>query len=378
MRWPSSRRSFPARHACGGGSRRPTSSRIQPGSSSSPASWPAGWPRSARRPPVPLFSTALSRWMDGPELDAGVLVRQRAPAGPVRRRGRGAGRRRLRHVHRDLPAPDAGGGGRGHPRGHRQRQAAGDQRHAAPQSSGAAQLLRCWPGCRARGGGGLGRGAGRRAAGGPAHVRVPASAVLAQGRRRSARPAATAREPRPRRGSGPRWRAATCRTWPQALAVDGRHPFGEVLPALAAWRRAGAGPVGDRELAVPDHWAPVTEPDPVGAGRHLAGRDPGRAGQRSWRPAACGRWPPPGPRSSSLEAAAEPTTGRRSPAQIGHGAAAGRRRGHGVAGVAGVLSLLALDEAPVPGHPAVPAGLAARWRWSRPWATPGSTRRCGC
>ena len=108
-------------------------------------------------------------------------------------------------------------------------------------------------------------------------------------------------------------------------------------------------------------WAPVPEPAPGRANRHLAARRRGRAGRE--RPAAeeCARaLAAHGARLLVVEAVADEPDRALLAARIGQAVAGadGVAGTDGVARVRGVLSLLALDEASVAGCPAVPAGLA--------------------
>ena len=99
-----------------------------------------------------------------------VLVRQPARPGGVRPRGPGPGGIRARGVRRGLPAPGADS------RDHRP----GGHRHAAPGRRRPGPVPgRAGRRARPRRPRGLGRGAYRRAAGRPAHLRLPAPPVLA-------------------------------------------------------------------------------------------------------------------------------------------------------------------------------------------------------
>ncbi|HEY2264265.1 MAG TPA: type I polyketide synthase, partial [Streptosporangiaceae bacterium] len=134
-----------------------------------------------------------------------------------------------------------------------------------------------------------------------------------------------------------------------ALAVGEHARLDQVLPALASWRqrqrqelvtggwryRAGWVPLPDRDGArLSGTWLVVVPADPAGdladgCVRLLASRG-----------------------AQVVVLAAGAGTGRRALAAGIGGVAAGP------GGVCGVLSLLALDETPAPGHPVVPAGLA--------------------
>ncbi len=161
------------------------------------------------------------------------------------------------------------------------------------------------------------------------------------------------------------------------LAVDGQRPFSEVLPALASWRRREQfqSAVADWRYRV--SWAPVSVPGTARlAGRWLLvvpgggvvqdgeGR-PGVTGALAARVAEAlashgatvvvvtGGWgqAPQQPDRAVLarlltQAVADGETVRDADPATGGGL------------VAGVVSLLALDEAPLPGFAAVPGGLA--------------------
>jgi acyl transferase domain-containing protein/NADP-dependent 3-hydroxy acid dehydrogenase YdfG len=135
-----------------------------------------------------------------------------------------------------------------------------------------------------------------------------------------------------------------------ALAVDGQRPFGEVLPELAAWRRR------ERDRSVTGGWryrvgwVPVPDPDPVPLGGTWLLVVPAGAGAdvAGWCARALGDG---GARVVTVTAGAADRAGL---AEL---------IGRALAGAedvpAGVVSLLALEEAPLPGYPVVPAGLAA-------------------
>ena len=129
-------------------------------------------------------------------------------------------------------------------------------------------------------------------------------------------------------------------------AGGGRRPAGPGAAGAGRVAAAGAGP-SDRGWRYQVAWAAGAEPA-GGAGRDVAGGDAGRTGGagRAVRAGADrrrrrGRW-------SSRPAGA---TDRAALAdRIGRGLPASRWPG--------CVSLLALDETPLPGYPAVPAGLA--------------------
>ncbi|HEY2269997.1 MAG TPA: SDR family NAD(P)-dependent oxidoreductase, partial [Streptosporangiaceae bacterium] len=128
--------------------------------------------------------------------------------------------------------------------------------------------------------------------------------------------------------------------------VDGDRPFRELLPQLAAWRRR------DRDRSVTDGWryriawAPVPIPDRAAlSGPWLLVSPAGQAGELA---GSCVR---------ALESrGAQVTVLVVEPGELDRDVLAARLRE--APGACGVLSLLALDETPLPGHPGVPAGLA--------------------
>ncbi|HEX4063909.1 MAG TPA: beta-ketoacyl synthase N-terminal-like domain-containing protein, partial [Streptosporangiaceae bacterium] len=138
------------------------------------------------------------------------------------------------------------------------------------------------------------------------------------------------------------------------LAVDGQRPFCEVLPALASWRRREL----DRSVAVGWRyrvsWVPVADPGTVRLdGTWLLVTPGGQAGELAGQCAATLQ----ARGAEVVTVQAGPGAGRAElAAQIGE-AVAGLVEGDGGA-VAGVVSLLALEEAPVAGWPVVAGGLA--------------------
>ncbi|GAB1818696.1 type I polyketide synthase [Herbidospora sp. RD11066] len=133
-----------------------------------------------------------------------------------------------------------------------------------------------------------------------------------------------------------------------ALDVDAQRPFSEVVPLLASWRRRDreASAVADWRYRV--SWEPIADPEPVAlTGTWLVVT--GAAG--------LGR----------ADACVRALTGRGATViQVVAGAGDVDREslgallgGHRSTAFSGVLSLLALEEAPLPGHPSVPSGLAA-------------------
>ena len=143
-------------------------------------------------------------------------------------------------------------------------------------------------------------------------------------------------------------------TLADTLAVDGTSPFGEVLPALWSWRqreRQGAVTAGRRYRI---SWEPVADPEPARlSGTWLVVGDAavdGRAADYLSMLSARG---------------AEPVLVELAPDRLDRAALAARIvesltgcRAPGSAPVAGVLSLLALNETPQQEFPVVPAGLA--------------------
>ena len=128
-----------------------------------------------------------------------------------------------------------------------------------------------------------------------------------------------------------------------ALAVPDQQRLGEVLPALAAWRRR------ERDRSVTEGWryrvawVPVTEPGTAMlSGTWLVVVPAGQAGDLA-------EWCVQALESSGARAVA--VAGDLDREVLAAGVS-------GVSEVSGVLSLLALDEAPLPAHPVVSAGLA--------------------
>jgi acyl transferase domain-containing protein/acyl carrier protein len=127
------------------------------------------------------------------------------------------------------------------------------------------------------------------------------------------------------------------------LSVDGQRPFREVLPALASWRRAERDKSAVADWRYQVTWVPVAEPGST---------------------ALVGRWllvVPDNPATSdpgdlAVACAAAMTARGARVAVVAASAVSGRDLATEAAD--GVVSLLALDESPLPGFPAVPAGLA--------------------
>ncbi|MFD7432917.1 SDR family NAD(P)-dependent oxidoreductase, partial [Streptomyces sp. NPDC059818] len=140
------------------------------------------------------------------------------------------------------------------------------------------------------------------------------------------------------------------------LAIEDQRYLGEVLPALASWRRREQ----DRSLTANwryrASWAPVAEPDPqVLSGTWLLVSPAGLGDDDVARRCAAAL----AARGAEV-VVAETRAG--SVDRAGLAAVLGaalESAGAEPAGVSGVLSLLALDETPLPDHPVVAAGLAA-------------------
>ncbi|MFE2522356.1 type I polyketide synthase, partial [Streptomyces mirabilis] len=129
-----------------------------------------------------------------------------------------------------------------------------------------------------------------------------------------------------------------------ALAIDGTRPFSEILPALAAWRRLEQDRAVTAGWRYRASWAPVAEPD----ARVLSG---------TWLVAV-----PAGPAAVDLRHACVAALEARGASAVVVEVGSVERAGLAAlisTDVSGVLSLLALDEAPLPGHPSVTGGLAA-------------------
>ena len=133
-------------------------------------------------------------------------------------------------------------------------------------------------------------------------------------------------------------------TLTDALAVDGRAPFGEVLPALAAWRRREQDRSVTAGWRYREAWVPVPTGPSALSGRWLVVAPDGPIGRELARECAqvmtaAG--------AEVIRAELPVTADRAHVAQILAGG-----------DLAGVLSLLAVAAEPVPGCPAVSAGLA--------------------
>ncbi|GAB1639953.1 hypothetical protein KRMM14A1259_03760 [Krasilnikovia sp. MM14-A1259] len=133
------------------------------------------------------------------------------------------------------------------------------------------------------------------------------------------------------------------------LAVDAARPFGEVIPALASWRRREHERDATGTWRYRVTWAPVTDPPPaVPAGNWLVVVPANLPESTAALAQACVRaLSVRGVQARVIEVAAG-TAGREDlAAELG------------ATPPAGVFSLLALDETPAAGSPFVPAGLAA-------------------
>ncbi|HEV3293918.1 MAG TPA: beta-ketoacyl synthase N-terminal-like domain-containing protein, partial [Streptosporangiaceae bacterium] len=144
-----------------------------------------------------------------------------------------------------------------------------------------------------------------------------------------------------------------------ALAVDGQQPFGQVVPALAAWRRReqDRSVTGGWRYRVA--WMPVPDPDPAMlSGTWLvvapAGTADGTLAQGCARALTTAGARVVVTEAGSDEADRAVLAGRISQALAG----AQDAQDAGVSGVSGTVSLLGLDEGPVAGFEAVARGLA--------------------
>ncbi|HEY0938238.1 MAG TPA: SDR family NAD(P)-dependent oxidoreductase, partial [Trebonia sp.] len=150
------------------------------------------------------------------------------------------------------------------------------------------------------------------------------------------------------------------------LAVDGQRPFREVLPVLAAWRRRERDATAVADWRYQVSWAPVPDPGPAAlSGAWLlvvpdatvtGNRAPGDSADSATadRDAAAGGTPDRDTRAGVIAAALTARGAEVTVVTVG-----AVRPAVPAAGLAGVVSLLALDETPLPGLAAVPSGLAA-------------------
>ena len=137
----------------------------------------------------------------------------------------------------------------------------------------------------------------------------------------------------------------------RALAVEDRRGLAGVLPALASWRRRERDRSATGGWRYRVGWVPVAEPAPAAlAGTWLVLVPAGQLGAGLAR--ACVQ--ALASRGAGVTAAGIDTS---EPDRGGLAAGIGQLL-RGRAGACGVLSLLALDEAPLPGLAGVPAGLA--------------------
>ncbi|MFI8084023.1 type I polyketide synthase [Kitasatospora sp. NPDC086009] len=131
------------------------------------------------------------------------------------------------------------------------------------------------------------------------------------------------------------------------LAIEDQHRLGEVLPALASWRRREQDRSMTANWRYRGGWAAIAEPD----ARVLSGTwlvvVPAGAAEQACAAALADR----GAEVVTVEVPAGAVDRAEVSALLGAAVEP--------SAVAGVLSLLALDETPVPGHPAVTGGLAA-------------------
>jgi acyl transferase domain-containing protein len=134
------------------------------------------------------------------------------------------------------------------------------------------------------------------------------------------------------------------------LAIEDSEQLSTVLPALASWRRREQDRSATAQWRYRVTWAPVAEPSStVPSGRWLLAVPAGLSDDEFTRSCAAALTDR-GVDVVVMET--EPSADRSRIADQLRDAADG-------SALTGVLSLLALDETPVPEHPAVPAGLAA-------------------
>ena len=137
----------------------------------------------------------------------------------------------------------------------------------------------------------------------------------------------------------------------EPLPADGGRSFSETLPALASWRRRERDRSATESWRYRISWAPLTEPDRVTlSGTWLVvvpAGPPGELAEGCVRALAAR-----GAQVVLAEVAAAELDRERLAARLGQVLISG------TAGISAVVSLLALDEAPLAGHRVVPAGLA--------------------
>ncbi|WP_435846624.1 type I polyketide synthase, partial [Streptomyces chrestomyceticus] len=135
------------------------------------------------------------------------------------------------------------------------------------------------------------------------------------------------------------------------LAVDGDRPFHQVLPALTQWRRRDlerSTTAGWRYRMV---WEPVAEPDPGALTGTWLVVVPAQQAAAELAQGCTEALSARGAEVAVVEVPAGTVDRAELAALLGKAA--------DPTAVSGVLSLLALDESPLPDHSAVPAGLAA-------------------
>ncbi|MBO1418060.1 SDR family NAD(P)-dependent oxidoreductase, partial [Streptomyces sp. FH025] len=133
------------------------------------------------------------------------------------------------------------------------------------------------------------------------------------------------------------------------LALEDQRHLGEVLPALASWRRRELDRSVTANWRYQVSWAPVADPAPaVLAGHWLLVGTPEQTEGELWQ--ACVR---------ALTARGADVVTMATTETADQGLMAARIAATlPEAGVSGVVSLLALDETPLPGHPVLANGLA--------------------
>ncbi|HEY2265812.1 MAG TPA: SDR family NAD(P)-dependent oxidoreductase, partial [Streptosporangiaceae bacterium] len=138
----------------------------------------------------------------------------------------------------------------------------------------------------------------------------------------------------------------------ELVAVDGQRPFHEVLPVLASWRRREQDHSVTQSWRYRVAWTPLTQPGPVAlSGTWLLMVPAGLAGD-DVIPACAGALTSHGAAVIVTEAAPEQSS------RVGLAAAVNDALAGDAGDVTGVLSLLALDETALDGWPAVTSGLA--------------------
>src|ERR1039457_3402785 len=147
----------------------------------------------------------------------------------------------------------------------------------------------------------------------------------------------------------------------QTLAAGDRERLGEVLPVLASWRRREQDRSVTGGWRYRISWVPVAEPEPaVLSGTWLVVVPAGQAGELA-------RWCGQALESRGAGVAVLEVTAGELDREVLAAAVSAVAGGSGVSGVSGVsdmsgisgvVSLLAVDETPLPGYPVVSAGLA--------------------